>query len=380
MTQDPRYGKSSASNLHIVVKCPGQLQLLRSIRGDGSWTEPEAHADSDFGNAVHAAWAGKIDEMSLSEKQQLVKRKADSIENKLVAEIFGDNQTQLFIETRFTLKDPRNMQVVHSAQIDRAHYHDGRWLVLDLKSLYGQQDPPDSNWQLLSQAVCISDDDRVRNQHGEAQPTEFVCGIIQPLLSVKPELVRYSWEDIRRSKRLILQKLDESEAPEAPRIPGAHCKWCACAKVCDVSAAEIMAMDKRTNLGLAHLSPEMVVAIIPNIGTLKKRIKDFEAMAKQLAENGELPGYEIRSQEGNRFCQSQESIKKIHEALADYIPVEEIRKLVELPFGKLRDIFIELAVSKDRSDKVSAGQRFDELTKDLWQRGKESKRLVKKTT
>lgn len=375
MTEDKRFGKSSASKLGIVVKCTGMLQLWNSIKGDG--VEHEDTPDSSFGQGVHAAWAGNISELSLSERQQLVKKKADSIESKLVSEIFGGDETRVIAETRFKLSDPKTGEHVHSAQIDKAHYRDGRWLVMDLKSLYGDVEPPDRNWQLLSQVCCIADDDVVRNQRGERQTNEFICAIIQPLVSIKPELVRYSFEDIRRAKRLILQKLDEAAAPEAPRTPGIHCKYCPCATHCDVSAADLWAMEKRTNLGLTHLTPEMVAAVLPDIAPLKKRIKDFEAIAKQLASDGLLPGYEIRQQDGARYIQSQESIKAIHESLGDYIDVKDIRALVTLPFGELRTLAIDKIVARDRCDKVTAGKTFDELCQNHVSRDAPKRLLVK---
>lgn len=378
MESDPRFGKSSASRLHIIVNCPGQKQLWDSIKGEGGG-EYEPPPDASFGNAVHAAWAGNISEMSLSERQQVVKKKADQIKARLISEVFGDNPVTTFVETRFKLYD-KMRQPIHSAQIDWVGYHNGTWLCLDLKSLYGDQEPADQNWQLLSQAVCIGDDDEVRNQNGEAPINEIICGIVQPLITLKPELVKYDAHSLARAKVLILRKLDEAETPGAPLIPGRHCKFCPCSKQCPVQVADLMAVEKRGTLNVNTLTPEMVANILPHIPSLMKRIEEFRDHAKKLASDGLLPGYEIKTQEGNRFCQSQESIKQIHEALADYIPVEAIRKLVELPFGKLREAFIEAAVSKDRSDKVTAGQLFDSLTEGKWQRGSPSKRLSKTKT
>lgn len=377
MESDPRFGKSSASRLHIIVNCPGQKQLWDSIKGEGGEYEPPP--DANFGNAVHAAWAGNLSEMSLSERQQVVKKKADQIKARLISEVFGDDWVTTFVETRFKLYD-KTRQPIHSAQIDWVGYHNGTWLCLDLKSLYGDQEPADQNWQLLSQAVCIGDDDEVRNQNGEAPVNEIICGIVQPLITLKPELVKYDARSLARAKVLILRKLDEADTPGAPLIPGRHCKFCPCSSRCPVQVADLMAVEKRGTLNVNTMTPEMVANILPHIPSLMKRIEEFRDHAKRLAGDGLLPGYEIKTKEGNRYIQSQDSIKAVHEALGDYVGVEDIRSMVTLPFGELRELAITKIVKDDRCDKVEAGKRFDELTEGTWQRGNPSKRLVKKTT
>lgn len=375
MESDPRFGKSSASRLHIIVNCPGQKQLWDSIKGEGGG-EYEPPPDASFGNAVHAAWAGNISEMSLSERQQVVKKKADQIKARLISEVFGDNPVTTFVETRFKLYD-KMRQPIHSAQIDWVGYHNGTWLCLDLKSLYGDQEPADQNWQLLSQAVCIGDDDEVRNQNGEAPINEIICGIVQPLITLKPELVKYDAHSLARAKVLILRKLDEAETPGAPLIPGRHCKFCPCSKQCPVQVADLMAVEKRGTLNVNTLTPEMVANILPHIPSLMKRIEEFRDHAKKLASDGLLPGYEIKTQEGNRYIQSQDSINAIHEALGDYVAVKDIRAMVTLPFGELRELAIAKIVENDRCDKVEAGKRFDELICPHARREK-SKRLLTK--
>lgn len=369
---DPRFGKSSASRLHIVVNCPGFIQLWDSLKMEGQSLREDS-PDASFGIQVHAAWAGNLSELSLSERQQLVKQKADRIRARLIQEVFGCVAPITFAETRFRLFD-KARSVIHTAQIDWAGHVDGKWLVLDLKSLYGDVEPPDQNWQLLSQATCIGDDDDVRNMNGVAEIKEITCGIVQPLITLKPELVRYTAHDLARAKLTILKKLDEAAAPNAPRIPGLHCKWCPASSYCPESAADLMAVTHRYSLGVEHLNPTMVANILPHLPALEKRIKDFKDRAKKLAEQNMLPGYGIKEVDGNRYIQSQASIQEVRDKLSQYLNKEDILPLLSLPFGELRQLFIE----KYRAgDKIEAGKLFDKLIAPCVKRER-PKRLLEK--
>lgn len=379
MESDPRFGKSSASRLHIIVNCPGQKQLWDSIKGEGGG-EYEPPPDASFGNAVHAAWAGNLSEMSLSERQQLVKKKADSIKTRLINEVFGDQPITYLVETRFKLYD-KTRQPIHSAQIDWVGYHNGTWLCLDLKSLYGDQEPADQNWQLLSQAVCIGDDDEVRNQNGEAPINEIVCGIVQPLITLKPELVRYDAHSLARAKVLILRKLDEADTPGAPLIPGPHCKFCSCSKHCAVSAADLMSLDKRTSFEVNLMTPEMIAQVLTVLPSIKKRIRDIESFAKTLAINDELPGYEFKDQQGARFVSGQVQVQALRNALSAWLTREDLTDLLTIPLGAIREKFIERYVATNRCSKIDAGVEFDNLVTPICQREPNQKRLTKiKTT
>lgn len=380
MESDERNGLPSASALSRIISCPGSQALIEQLRKESTGGQRIHDADSEFGADVHAVLSDEVSEMSVPERVAWVVKQCASIRTRILKEIFGDEEgLKLFVETRFWLTDYQGNKVF-SAKPDLIAGKNGTFVYLEYKSLTGFVEPIDENAQALSGCVAFMDDDATRNANGEIEVKEILAAIVQPLVNRKPSLVKFGIDDLIRGKWLILTKLDEAKAIGAPRIPGRQCQWCSARRRCPENAADLMALDKRGSFDIATLTPEMVVKVLDVLPAVKKRIKDLESHAKQLATDGLLPGYEMRQQEGNRFCQSQESIKKVHEALADYVPVEEIRKLVELPFGKLREIFIDRAVSKDRSDKVTAGQLFDKITEGTWQRGNPSKRLVKKTT
>lgn len=368
---DLRKGLPSASSLGRIIKCPGSVAMIDKLPD----TAGVASSDAVFGNEVHGLLSHGVSEMTASERASWVANKCQTIQLKLANKILGPSYS-IFTETRFWIHDHAGSKIF-SAKLDWVGAISGKILICDYKSLHGVTDRASENYQLLGQALAFADDDETRNKNGEIEVNEMFVAIIQPAVELKPEVCRYSVEDLIRAKKLILQKIDESKTIGAPRIPGLHCKWCPCSSVCPESAADLMATEKRHNLSIDHLTPQMVANILPMLPSLKKRVKDFEAHAKELAEKGELPGYEIKTQEGNRYIQSHEYVQGVRNVLSDYIAKDDILPLLSLPFGELREIFIERCVSKDRCDKVAAGKLFDELMEGKCQREKPKKLLAK---
>lgn len=372
---DVRNNLPSASSLSRLIRCPGSAALIKEL-------QPNKHSgtrdtqDASFGNEVHGLLSQGVSEMAASERAAYVAKKCDSIREKLRIEILGDTPLSTFVETRFWIRD-RTGAKVFSAQVDWAGCADGKVLICDFKSLPGQHSNASENYQLLGQAVAVVDDDETRNASGTVAASDVYVAIIQPSITLHPEVCHYDFESIRRAKHLILQKIDESKAIGAPRIPGVHCMYCPASSSCPESAADLMALSVRHNLGVDTLTPEMVANMLPRLPAIKKIIKDLEGRAKSLADANLLPGYELKTVEGNRYIQSQESVQAVRDALADYLSKEDILPLLSLPFGELRQKFIDAYVAKERCDKVEAGKQFDKLMEPICER-EQPKRLLTK--
>lgn len=361
MESDERNNLPSASALSRIIACPGSENLIAQLRKESKGGTRPPDSDAEFGQDVHAVLSDEVSEMSVPERAAWVAKQCASIRAKILKEIFGDEEgLKLFVETRFWLHDHAGNKVF-SAKPDLIAGKNGVFVCLEYKSLTGFVEPADENFQIMSQCTAFADDDDTRNANGEVEVVAMYGAVIQPLLGHKASLVKFDITDLMRAKRLILQKLDEAKTIGAPRIPGRQCSWCPARNKCPEAVVDLLAIEKRDSLSVEALSPQAVAAIIPNLASLKKRIKDFEAHAKSLAEQNLLPGYEIKTQEGNRYIQSQDSIKAIHELLGEYIDVKEIRAMVTLPFGELRTLAIDKIVARDRCDKVAAGKQFDEL-------------------
>lgn len=375
---DERNSLPSASALSRIISCPGSQAIIEKLRKESTGGARPPDDDADFGIDTHAVLSGEVSEMSVPERVTWVAKQCASIRTRILKEIFGDEDgLKLFVETRFWLTDYQGNKVF-SAKPDLIAGKNGVFVCLEYKSLTGFVEPADENFQIMSQCTAFADDDATRNSNGDVEVVAMYGAVIQPLLGHKPSLVKFDIKDLMRAKRLILQKLDDAKTIGAPRIPGRHCSWCPARNKCPEAVVDLLAVEKRHALSVEALSPEAVAAIIPKLASLKKRIKDFEAHAKSLAEQALLPGYEIKSQDGNRYIQSQDSIKAIHEALGDYVDVKDIRAMVTLPFGELRTLVIDKIVALDRSDKLTAGKLFDELICPHVKREK-SKRLLTRT-
>lgn len=365
---DDREGLPSASELHRVIACPGYLALKAELQKQPSGgSKPK---DAQFGDAVHALMSGELKEMDAGERAAWVAKQCEKIKNKLIREILGEEPSNVFVETRFWLS-AGTRQKIFSAQLDYAARSDVKWLILDFKSLPGQIDPSSSNWQVLSQAVCLGDDDEMRQN----LPIDTVyCAIVQPLVSVKPEVVKFTVPDLIRAKAMIVRKLDESKTPNPPRVPGAHCKFCPCANECPEASGMALALASEFTLGVAHLTPEMIANIIPRFAAIEKIMKDVKDRAKALAAQGELPGYTLKEVQGDRFLPD---IQAARDLFKDWVSKEEVLSMLRLPLTKLREKFVDKYSAEKGTSKVEAGEKFDTMIEAIVEREKPSKRLVK---
>lgn len=374
---DERNNLPSASSLSRLIACPGSVALINSLRTES----PAVHQseDAEFGSDVHAVLSAEVSEMSVPERAAWVASQCAKIRDRILREIFGEDQDlKMYVETRFWLSDHAGNKVF-SAKPDLIAGKNGVFVYLEYKSLTGFVDPVDENAQILSGCVAFADDDETRNANGDTEVVAVYGALIQPLLGHKANLVKFDVADLMRGKRLILQKIDEAKAIGAPRIPGRHCVWCRARTICPENAADLMAIEKRGTFSI-DLTPEMVAKAIPLLAPIKKRIKDIEAHAKRLAENGELPGYEVREQQGARKVAGQEQVQAIRNALADYVEKDELLKLLTLPLGQLREVFITKYVAANRCSKIDAGEEFDNIITPLCQRENPKRILTKKTS
>lgn len=378
MESDERNNLPSASALSRIIACPGSEALIAQLRKESKGGARPPDADADFGQDVHAILSDEVSEMSVPERVSWVAKQCASIRTRILKEIFGDEEgLKLFVETRFWLTDYQGNKVF-SAKPDLIAGKNGTFVYLEYKSLTGFVEPIDENAQALSGCVAFVDDDATRNVNGELEVKEILAAIVQPLVNRKPSLVRFSLDDLIRGKRLILTKLDEAKTIGAPRIPGRQCQWCAARRRCSENAADLMALDKRGSMDIATLTPEMVAQVLAVLPAVKKRIKDLESHAKQLATDGLLPGYELKEQQGARFVKGQEQVQALRNALSAWLTREDLTDLLTIPLGSIREKFIERYVATNRCSKIDAGVEFDNLVTPICQREPTQKRLTRK--
>ncbi len=212
--QEPDRGRwTSASNAQADTNCPGRHLFSRDEPDDPS-------KDSEFGDAVHAALA-KQDPSGLTTEQESIYEAHMEIESKLLIQFFGPeisayrpNPTR---EKRWWVHWPDELR--HSGQLDCVHRRATKALIIEYKSLPGQQPGSPANMQLRDQCVLYASN--------TVLITEIAVAVNQPLVTHSPEITVYGKEDLIIAATQLYERVKASNNPESPRVAGEiQCKFC----------------------------------------------------------------------------------------------------------------------------------------------------------
>ena len=219
---DPRLGLPSASSMDRTMRCPGS-----AIAQIGIPDEPD-QAVTETGNVVHAAMAGEeYDEdqedeatLGMTERQiveQLQNMEAAAVQ-KWVEDGYSDGNHKVIREERFWIRDDK-LEPVASGQPDVVYQSDRSILVLNYKTGFKDPTASELNWQCRTEVVVTWFN----------MPKEIVharAGILASRLTNKLDTTDYDVEDFRRLRTEIIHAQWRSRQPDAPRVPGDHCRWC----------------------------------------------------------------------------------------------------------------------------------------------------------
>lgn len=209
---------TSASNAQADLLCPGRHKAQLGI--------PEKQSDdAAFGTAIHAALA-KQDPAGLTTEQESIYESMLAIDDRLLAEFFpnaaGDRLPPMR-ERRLWIKWADGLH--HSGQVDVAYIVGWRALIVEYKTLPGDQPASPKNLQLRDQAILFD----------MAVPglKEIGVAVNQPLVTHSPEVCIYQKADIDRARDELYMRVRASNQPDAQRIPGVEqCKYCRAKLVC----------------------------------------------------------------------------------------------------------------------------------------------------
>lgn len=364
-------GLASASEMHRVVACPGYLTLKKITGVDER--ERESSGAAKFGTQIHASLAGE--EVDLTTYQSKTKISCNKIRERLCDELLGPEVLHSIVETRFKLRNSAGAPIF-SAKPDYVGCNEkGQWLLAEYKTLPGAvADAPD-NWQLLSQAVCVLDDEEVRSVANGIGITEIYAAIIQPSVTDKPVVTKYSLQLLEGARLMIEQKLEHSLIPGAPRVPGAHCLNCPCSSDC-MEGQSMAAVIAKRKLDVSQLSGDQLAELLPIVPAVRGICdKIIERCKEMISENPKaIPGYALVDWPGDRMITD---LKKARDIVSPYITPAEFSSMLDIGVGKLEAAFIEKCHVKDQVTKLTAGKKFDELMKPVIERAKAQKRIVK---
>lgn len=289
-TQD-RGEFTSASSAQADSLCAGRFQAQKGCPDIKS-------SDAEYGTTVHAALA-KGDPAGLNTEQVDIYDACLEIEGRMLVKYFGQEVEGLkprpVCEKRFWIEWPDGLK--HSGQVDRVHRKGTKALIVEWKTLSGDQPASPKNMQLRDQ-VCLFD------ANSQLLSEIAVC-VVQPLATWQPELCVYTRPDIEKARDLMYARVKASNAPGAARTPGeAQCKWCRakskCPEYTKFATAIIPQEDESAkwirSVPVSEWSPEQRVLFLNHVGRAQQWLDDcVEAMKKLLAEDpAAIPGFELK--------------------------------------------------------------------------------------
>ena len=169
---------TSASNAAADSLCPGR-HLAQA-----QFPEEEKDRDSAYGTRVHDALAAQNPTM-LTAEQESIYESCNAIVEKVLPIFFGEEIKNMLAvpnrEKRYWIKWADGLQ--HSAQVDAVYRKGTKALIVEFKTLNGDQQESSRNAQLRDQAVLFDFNCPLL--------TEIGVVVVQPLVTHSPELCVY---------------------------------------------------------------------------------------------------------------------------------------------------------------------------------------------
>jgi hypothetical protein len=317
---DIRAGWTSASNAYADTLCVGRHLAQKGL--------PELPASDDYathGNAIHAALATR-DPSKLEESQLQTYERCLEIESKAIAQFFGDEAADLMTiaEERFwvvidSAEDGRKLK--HSGQVDRIYRSRTKALLLEYKSLPGEHAAASSNEQLRDQTCLMA---------GALLVTNIGTVVVQPLVSMNPELCIYNADQIKAASALMFDRVRASNRVGGKRTAGeAQCNYCRAKGQCvpyqQFAAGQLPAMVEFVDSPVDTWTNEQCGVFLERVSTAEKWLENAKASIRSRIEKGELPGWKIG--EGARKFEVTDMAELAGRCEALGIPNVELLKL-----------------------------------------------------
>jgi CRISPR/Cas system-associated exonuclease Cas4 (RecB family) len=280
-TTDERASLPSASSAGRYAACPGSFMLEQQA------PPGTTSADAAIGNRVHAALAGEIATVDLSDDEQRLVELCTEQEVALLRDTFGAVLVGSIRERRlWALDDDFNR--AWSGKPDVVLLANGRALVIDYKTGRGAVEPAEGNMQLRALAVLVAE------QFG---PQSVTVAIIQPLAG-KPSVCHYNAEALKQATAEIGYTMARIKLPNQPRNPSpGACKYCRAKEICPEARGEVTKLPelaKRDGRELV-MSPAEIADFLARAKVVEDVIESVRAKAKRVLEDGgEIPGWSLK--------------------------------------------------------------------------------------
>lgn len=228
---DPRAGLPSASSMDRYAHCPGSWSTEAGLP-----ELPTADVTQDGTDIHEALETGDDSDLGMTQKEIATKLK--SMEADAVAQWMQDfnldGPVTVIREERLWVHDRRTLDPLVSAQLDVGFQCGNYGLVLDFKTGFKGATPSEVSWQSRVQTIAFWQekfDDKVQC---------IRAGFAASRLASKLDTTDYAPESLQRVFYELQHVLWRIKQPNAPRVPGAHCRYCRAQSTCPEAATFAM--------------------------------------------------------------------------------------------------------------------------------------------
>lgn len=267
----------SASAIDRRHHCPGSNAAEKDL------PDLKVEEVTDTGTRIHESLhTGDEDELELSERE--IKDRIKNLEAIAVeswVDYFHIVKHDTVRETRFWIRDEKLNQIA-SAQPDVVYIGTDAagnlfGLVLNYKTGFAEQTPSERNWQCRTEVLAV------KNEYPPMQ--QIRGGVIASRLYSKLDTTDYSPSDIANAMRDLQFLLWRAEQADAPRVPGAHCRWCKARGLCPESATMALVVSKGVEFGSLKNSLDVAALIKTLTPSQLKFIYERRSLANEIIES-----------------------------------------------------------------------------------------------
>lgn len=279
-----RKSKPSASGMERIRLCRGSFMAEQASPDTGS------DEYSETGDLIHEALAGNIDPATLGGDEFVTYRKCRDIAAQIIKDELGCPEAECDLartESRFWLTDPVTLEPITSGKADLIVKRGRKGLVIDYKTLYGEQAEAENNMQLRTLAVLLD-----TNYPGEFD--EISVALIHP--NIFPTFSGWSFDvgEIQAFRAEVEALALEAVKANQPLTPGEkQCKFCRAKALCKAAQGAL------ESTALIKFEPQAVtndkLAALLDVCPIAEDVIDaIKAEAKRrIGEGQEIPGYQI---------------------------------------------------------------------------------------
>lgn len=327
--QDPRMGRTSASNAAADELCAGRhkvQQAAREVLGEKSTP------DAEFGQAIHNALAAQ-DPSGLDAEQLKTYEMCQAVESDILARYFSSDA----MEAMQKVWRHRRLWGIfggheHSGELDVVYRLGPKALIIEYKCLFGDIESSPKNKQLRDQAVLAW-------KHFLTLE-EIAVAVDQPHLTLKPDICIYRKPDLEQAEKEMTARIIRSNSASPARTPGElQCGFCDGKMLCKEyqlwAASKLPMKQCLLEDPVAAWKTEQWVAFCDGMSIAQKwlNMAKEEAKKKLKADPNSIPGFFLT--EGR----TQRTVVKVNELYARFEKLggklENFHNCIDVVLGRL---------------------------------------------